>query len=106
MGGRFALVQAIESGCSIRSAARRFNVSPVTAHRWWDRWLEAGLEPRRMLACLFDRPSPPHRLAAAARARSSRRRSAPAAARRVGVRARGSARSTLVTRTTAGWRTL
>ncbi len=31
---RFALVQAVEGGCSIRGAARRFNVSPATAHLW------------------------------------------------------------------------
>jgi hypothetical protein len=43
LAGRFALVQAVEGGCSIRSAATRFNVSPATAHRWWHRWLEAAL---------------------------------------------------------------
>ncbi len=61
LAARFALVQAVEAGCSIRSAARRFNVSPATAHRWWHRWLEAGEEARRTLSCLFDRPSRPHR---------------------------------------------
>ena len=61
LGGRFALVQAIEGGCSIRAAAARFSVSPATAHRWWHRWLEAGEEARRTLSCLFDRPSRPHR---------------------------------------------
>ena len=29
LSGRFALVQAIEGGCSIRAAAERFNVSPA-----------------------------------------------------------------------------
>jgi transposase len=38
LAARFALVQAVEGGCSIRGAARRFNVSPATAHRWWHRW--------------------------------------------------------------------
>lgn len=60
LAARFALVQAVEGGCSIRSAATRFNVSPATAHRWWHRWLEAGEETRRTLACLFDRSSRPH----------------------------------------------
>ena len=61
LGGRFALVQAIESGCSIRSAARRFNVSPATAHRWWHRWCGACEETRASLACLRDRSSRPRR---------------------------------------------
>ena len=61
LAARFALVQAVEAGCSIRSAATRFNVSPATAHRWWHRWLEAGEEARRTLSCLFDRPSRPRR---------------------------------------------
>src|SRR6266496_2927320 len=59
LAARFALVQAVEGGCSIRSAATRFNASPATAHRWWHRWLEAGEEARRTLACLFDRSSRP-----------------------------------------------
>ena len=57
LAARFALVQAVEGGCSIRSAATGFNVSPATAHRWWHRWLEAGEEARRTLSCLFDRPA-------------------------------------------------
>ncbi len=61
LGGRFSLVQAIEGGCSIRAAARRFNVSPATAHRWWRRWREASEEARASLACLFDRSSRPRR---------------------------------------------
>ncbi len=59
LGGRFARVQAIEGGCSIRSAAARFNVSPATAHRWWHRWREATEETRATLACLVDRSSRP-----------------------------------------------
>ena len=61
LGGRCALVGAIEGGLSIRAAAARFNVAPATAHRWWRRWREADEESRRTLACLFDRSSRPHR---------------------------------------------
>jgi transposase InsO family protein len=61
LGGRCALVGAIEGGLSIRAAAARFNVSPATAHRWWRRWREADEESRGTLACLFDRSSRPHR---------------------------------------------
>ncbi len=61
LGGRCALVGAIEGGLSIRAAADRFNVSPATAHRWWRRWREADEESQRTLACLFDRSSRPHR---------------------------------------------
>jgi transposase len=61
LGGRLALVQAVEGGCSIRTAAVRFNVSPATAHRWWHRWREASEEARATLACLFDRSSRPRR---------------------------------------------
>jgi transposase InsO family protein len=60
LAARFALVQSIEGGCSIRAAARRFNVSAATAHRWWHRWSDAAEEARRTLACLFDRSSRPH----------------------------------------------
>ena len=61
LAGRFALVQAIDDGCSIRSAAERFSVSPATAHRWWRRWRDASREERRTLACLRDRSSRPRR---------------------------------------------
>ena len=61
LAARFALVQAVEGGCSIRGAAARFNVSPATAHRWWHRWLAAGEEARGTLSCLFDRSSRPRR---------------------------------------------
>ncbi|MGI8886950.1 MAG: helix-turn-helix domain-containing protein [Gaiellaceae bacterium] len=61
LGGRLALVGAIEGGLSIRAAACRFNVSPATAHRWWRRWGEADEEMRRTLSCLDDRSSRPHR---------------------------------------------
>ena len=61
LAGRFALVQAIDAGMSLKAAAAAFSVSPATAHRWWHRWLEAGEEARSTLACLFDRSSRPHR---------------------------------------------
>src|ERR1700694_1403820 len=61
LAGRVALVRAVEEGCSLKAAAAAFNVSPVTAHRWWHRWLDAGEEARRTLSCLLDRSSRPHR---------------------------------------------
>jgi transposase InsO family protein len=61
LAGRYALVLAIEQGCSIREAARRCGVSPATACRWSGRWRSASLEERRTLSCLFDRSSRPHR---------------------------------------------
>ena len=53
LAGRQALVISIEQGSSIRTAARRFNVSPATAHKWWHRH-RAGEE-------LHDRSCRPHR---------------------------------------------
>jgi transposase InsO family protein len=50
----------IEGGLSIRAAARRFNVSPATAHKHWQRWKAASASERGTLACLHDRPSRPH----------------------------------------------
>ncbi len=61
LAGRLALVRAIEDGSSLKAAAAAFSVSPATAHRWWHRWLEAGEETRRTLACLLDRSSRPRR---------------------------------------------
>ena len=61
LAGRFALVRAIEGGLSLKAAAAAFNVSPATAHRWWHRWLGAGEDARRTLACLLDRSSRPRR---------------------------------------------
>ena len=53
LAGRSALVSEIERGSSIRGAARAFNVSPATAHKWWHRRLRGeGLR---------DRSSRPHR---------------------------------------------
>jgi transposase InsO family protein len=53
LAGRQELVRSIEQGSSIRRAARAFNVSPATAHKWWHRHL-AGKG-------LCDRSSRPHR---------------------------------------------
>ena len=61
LAGRFALVQAVEEGMSLKAAAAAFSVSPATAHRWWHRWLEAGEDARSTLACLVDRSSSPRR---------------------------------------------
>src|SRR5947208_16842497 len=66
LAGRFALVKAIEEGMSLKAAAAAFSGSPATAHRWWHRWLDAGVEARATLACLFDRSSRSTPLAAAA----------------------------------------
>jgi transposase InsO family protein len=61
LAGRYALVSAIEAGMTLRGAAAAFSVSPATAHRWWQRWRDAGEEARRTLSCLFDRSSRPLR---------------------------------------------
>jgi transposase InsO family protein len=60
LAGRYALVVAVEQGCSLREAARRHGVSPATACTWFGRWRAASSEERRTLACLFDRSSRPH----------------------------------------------
>jgi transposase InsO family protein len=57
LGGRLALVRAIEDGLSLKAAAAAFSVSPATVHRWWHRWLDGGREP----STLFDRSSRPKR---------------------------------------------
>jgi len=59
--GRLALVQAIESGMTLRAAAAALNVAPATAHRWWHRWRDANEEDRRRGTWLCDRSSRPHR---------------------------------------------
>ena len=86
LAARFALVEAIESGCSIRAAARRFSVSSPTADRWWT----AGVRRARRRG----QRSPASSIARAGRAevRAScrqlcRRRSAPVVVRPAGVRA-------------------
>jgi transposase len=57
LAGRLALVRAIEEGLSLRAAAAALRVSPATAHRWWQRWLDGG----RRREALVDRSSRPHR---------------------------------------------
>ena len=59
--GRSALVEAIESGMTLRAAAAALNVAPATAHRWWHRWREASAAERRSGHWLRDRSSRPHR---------------------------------------------
>jgi transposase InsO family protein len=59
--GRLALVQAIESGMTLRAAAAALNVAPATAHRWWHRYRAAEAEERRSGSWLADRPCTPHR---------------------------------------------
>jgi transposase InsO family protein len=61
LAARHELVKAIEAGSSIRAAARRFNVSPATAKKWWDRWRAASAAERQCLSCLRDRSSRPQR---------------------------------------------
>ena len=59
--GRLALVQAIESGMTLRAAAAALNVAPATAHRWWHRFKAASEEERRLGRWLEDHSSRPHR---------------------------------------------
>jgi transposase InsO family protein len=59
--GRLALVEAIESGMTLRAAAAALNVAPATAHRWWHRRLEATGEELRSASWLRDRSSRPQR---------------------------------------------
>jgi transposase InsO family protein len=62
LAGRFALVRAVEDGCSLKAAAAAFSVSPATACRWSRRWQSASEQQRRSLTCLFDRSSRPKRM--------------------------------------------
>ena len=59
LAGRFELVQLIEQGASLRTAARALSVSPATAHRWWHRWNDAPDEQRADRSCLRARPPVP-----------------------------------------------
>jgi transposase InsO family protein len=59
--GRLALVEAVESGMSLRAAAAALNVSPATAHRWWHRWLAAAPAERAAASWVCDRSSRPGR---------------------------------------------
>lgn len=63
LAGRLQLVESIERGSSLRSAAAESAVSPATAHRWWHRWQAASPAERASRECL--------------RARSTRPRSCP-----------------------------
>ncbi|MDQ3071619.1 MAG: IS481 family transposase [Acidobacteriota bacterium] len=60
LAGRHELIKAIEAKGQ-RAAARRLDVSPATANKWWHRWSEAGEDERRTLSCLEDRSSDPRR---------------------------------------------
>jgi transposase InsO family protein len=59
--GRLALVEAIESGMTLRAAAAALNVAPATAHRWWHRRQTASAEELAAGAWLCDRSSRPER---------------------------------------------
>ena len=59
--GRIALVEAIESGMTLRAAAAALNVAPATAHRWWHRRQKATEEELRSGSWLCDRSSRPRR---------------------------------------------
>jgi transposase InsO family protein len=61
LAARRELCELIEGGASIRQAARAHNVSPATAHKHWHRWKRASSIERRLLTCLHDRSSRPHR---------------------------------------------
>jgi transposase InsO family protein len=58
--GRLELVQLVERGASLRSAAALCNVALSTAHRWVVRWRAAAVSERASLVCLQDRSSRPH----------------------------------------------
>jgi transposase InsO family protein len=59
--GRLALCEAIEHGMSFRQAASALNVSPATAHKWWQRYAVASPAERQSLSWAADRCSRPHR---------------------------------------------
>ena len=59
LAGRLRLVGLIESGSSLRAAARESAVSPATAHRWWHRWQNASDAERADRSCLRARPPVP-----------------------------------------------
>ena len=59
--GRLALVRLIGEGASLRTAARASSVSVATAHRWWQRWLQASERERGSGAWARDRSSRPRR---------------------------------------------
>jgi transposase InsO family protein len=73
LAGRFALVRAVEDGCSLKVAAAAFSVSPATACRWSQRWRAASPQERASLACLHDRSSRPRRMPRLLSVREQRR---------------------------------
>jgi len=62
LAGRYALVRAVEDGCSLKAVAAAFSVSPATACRWSRRWRAASAADRATLVCLHDRSSRPRRM--------------------------------------------
>jgi transposase InsO family protein len=59
LGGRYRLIQLVEGGCSLRTAAAESAVSVATAHRWWHRWQAASDAERADRSCLRARPPVP-----------------------------------------------
>jgi transposase InsO family protein len=51
----------VDDGLTFEAAAAASNVAKSTCWEWVRRWREASDEQRRLLACLADRPSRPHR---------------------------------------------
>src|SRR6266540_6359306 len=73
LAGRYALVCAVEDGCSLKAAAAAFSVSPATACRWSRRWRAASGAERTTLVCLHDRSSRPRRMPRLLSGREQRR---------------------------------
>jgi transposase InsO family protein len=65
--GRFRLCCRIEDGWTVASAAESMNISRQTAHKWWRRYREAGVDG------LADRSSRPRRCPSKTPARTERR---------------------------------
>ncbi len=42
--GRFRLCCSIEDGWTVAAAAESMNISRQTAHKWWRRYQEAGVD--------------------------------------------------------------
>jgi len=71
--GRVALVDLIEQGATFRQAAACLNVSPATAHHWWQRWRRALPAELSSGSWALDRSSRPHRSPARTPATEERR---------------------------------
>jgi transposase InsO family protein len=65
--GRFRLCCRIEDGWTVAAAAESMNISRQTAHKWWRRYQEAGVDG------LSDRSSRPRRCPSKTPARTERR---------------------------------